>query len=442
MRLILPLLCAALLSLPAAAEDKPVPFPAAQKALGDKLVALMQTAEHVAIYRISPEQKHDGPNLGGYPILKELKLDRTPADSLDVVKALFDEHTYGGAPANCFIPHHAIRFKTAEGATATLVICFECFQILWLEEKQTIFIESKGPLLDILELLLPAADAKDAPPGTKNPAPGTGHPAFAPEILKLLAKPDRVTLYRIRPETAEDGERVEGYPIIEKKVLTPEAFADLRTVLLDPATYGGPFAMCFIPHHAVRIEKGSEGVNVILCFECNYMHVVPSGSGPPDVSFGNYQPLQNALEAALSGGVDWSQALNLGAQDIKKGNYTAAREHYEQGLGLFDNALAGLSETERAARMKTEAVAHALSLAHYNLACAYALLSAGKDSAKGGTKPVAPAQAERHRDDAFEHLEKSLELGWADFKHLKADTDLSALHDDARWAELLQKYSK
>lgn len=442
MRPLLPLLCAAFLCVPSAADDKPSPSAAAQKALGDRLVARLQAAERIALYRLTPEQQHAGPNLGGYPIVKEARLDRSPADAVDVLKALFDERTYGGAPAQCFIPHHGIRCKAADGSATTLLVCFECCQIQWLEEQQTIFIESKGPLLDILELLLPPAGTPDAPPGAKTAPPAGSHPAFAPEILKLLAKPDRVTLYRIRPETADDGERIEGYPIIAKKALSPEAFADLRTVLLDPATYGGPFAMCFIPHHAVRIEKGGEAVNLVICFECNYMHVAPSGSGPPDVSFGNFMPLETALEAALSGGVDWSQALTLGLQEIKKGNYAAAREHYEQGLGLFENALAGLSETERAERLKTEAVAKALNIAHYNLACIYAGLAIGKDSPKGAAKPVAPAQATRHREDALAHLTKALELGWTDFKHLKTDADLAPLHDDPRWTELLQRYAK
>ena len=45
-------------------------------------------------------------------------------------------------------------------------------------------------------------------------------------------------------------------------------------------------------------------------------------------------------------------------------------------------------------------------------------------------------------DQAIENLAKSLELGWEDFKHLEADTDLDSIRDDPRYKKLLAKYKK
>ena len=53
----------------------------------------------------------------------------------------------------------------------------------------------------------------------------------------------------------------------------------------------------------------------------------------------------------------------------------------------------------------------------YNAACCHALLG--------------------DADEAFAWLGRSIEGGWRDIEHLKADSDLESLHDDPRWATTL-----
>ncbi len=55
----------------------------------------------------------------------------------------------------------------------------------------------------------------------------------------------------------------------------------------------------------------------------------------------------------------------------------------------------------------------------YNAACCYALL--GKT------------------DDAFTWLAKTLDAGWRDVEHLRADTDFQSLHADPRWAAVVKR---
>jgi len=55
----------------------------------------------------------------------------------------------------------------------------------------------------------------------------------------------------------------------------------------------------------------------------------------------------------------------------------------------------------------------------YNTACCYALLG----------KP----------DEAFTWLDKSLDAGWRDVAHLRADTDFQSLHADPRWELALKR---
>ena len=62
------------------------------------------------------------------------------------------------------------------------------------------------------------------------------------------------------------------------------------------------------------------------------------------------------------------------------------------------------------------------ALAHYNLACSYALL-----------KKV---------DPAIKALRMAVELGYRDFRYMREDRDLDALRHDARFRQLLRECEK
>ena len=59
-------------------------------------------------------------------------------------------------------------------------------------------------------------------------------------------------------------------------------------------------------------------------------------------------------------------------------------------------------------------------LAHYNLACSYALL--------------------KRTEHALKTLRKAVELGYRDFRYLKEDRDLDAIRHDPRFRQLLREY--
>ena len=60
------------------------------------------------------------------------------------------------------------------------------------------------------------------------------------------------------------------------------------------------------------------------------------------------------------------------------------------------------------------------SLAHYNLACSYALLK----------KP----------DLALKTLRRAVELGYRDFRYMREDRDLETVRHDPRFRQLLREY--
>jgi len=59
-------------------------------------------------------------------------------------------------------------------------------------------------------------------------------------------------------------------------------------------------------------------------------------------------------------------------------------------------------------------------LAHYNLACSYALL--------------------KRTSQAIDTLRKAVELGYRDFRYLREDRDLDAIRHDPRFRQLLKEY--
>lgn len=61
-------------------------------------------------------------------------------------------------------------------------------------------------------------------------------------------------------------------------------------------------------------------------------------------------------------------------------------------------------------------------LAHYNLACSYALL--------------------KRPEQALKTLRRAVELGYRDFRYMREDRDLDSIRHDPRFRQLLREYDK
>jgi Flp pilus assembly protein TadD len=89
------------------------------------------------------------------------------------------------------------------------------------------------------------------------------------------------------------------------------------------------------------------------------------------------------------------------------GNNLTLKGRYEDGLKI-DRRLVRLRPCD--------------PLAHYNLACSYALL-----------KKV---------DSSLRALRKAMEFGYRDFRYLREDKDLAAVRKDPRFRRLLREFEK
>jgi tetratricopeptide (TPR) repeat protein len=105
------------------------------------------------------------------------------------------------------------------------------------------------------------------------------------------------------------------------------------------------------------------------------------------------------FEGILNRNPDFVDALRV------HGNNLTLKGRYAEGLKI-DRRLVELRPRD--------------ALAHYNLACSYALL-----------KKV---------DPALRALRKAIDLGYRDFRYLREDRDLDAVRKDPRFRQLLREY--
>jgi tetratricopeptide (TPR) repeat protein len=87
------------------------------------------------------------------------------------------------------------------------------------------------------------------------------------------------------------------------------------------------------------------------------------------------------------------------------GNLLTLKGRYAEGLQV-DRRLVQLRPTD--------------ALAHYNLACSYALL--------------------KRPDQALKTLRRAVELGYRDFRYMREDRDLDTIRHDPRFRQLLREY--
>lgn len=117
-------------------------------------------------------------------------------------------------------------------------------------------------------------------------------------------------------------------------------------------------------------------------------------------------------------------ALGLGFEVALAREHARANPDDLDALRALAYALTGAGRHDEALEVDLELCRRADDRAdfRYDLACSYALLG--------------------RLDDAFEALERALELGFDDGEHLDEDPDLRALRGDPRWAPLRRRLAE
>ena len=128
----------------------------------------------------------------------------------------------------------------------------------------------------------------------------------------------------------------------------------------------------------------------------------PASIGNPAVRLADQSQLDFELE--FFGGVlrrfpDYVDVLRV------MGNLLTSKARFTEGLQV-DKRLVQLRPSD--------------ALAHYNLACSYALL--------------------RRPDQAIKTLRRAVELGYRDFRYMREDRDLDTIRHDPRFRQLLREF--
>lgn len=114
-------------------------------------------------------------------------------------------------------------------------------------------------------------------------------------VDQLADEPDRLVLYSLdgpsvfKNEGAvtlgqTNGEILHGYPVLGKvEVIDIQRKQEILQAVKEAVrTNSEPEAACFIPRHALRVEKAGVTVDMLICFQCrNYTVVQENDQGKP-----------------------------------------------------------------------------------------------------------------------------------------------------------------
>ena len=102
---------------------------------------------------------------------------------------------------------------------------------------------------------------------------------FGPsQVLDAINSSTNVTAYRL-PENSYNRAKLDEYKMLSGPIsLSSDTQARVRSILLDPAMYGGPSTAC-VPDYGVRFQFRHNGkdVDVLLCFKCDILGVYEDG---------------------------------------------------------------------------------------------------------------------------------------------------------------------
>ena len=130
-----------------------------------------------------------------------------------------------------------------------------------------------------------------------------------------------------------------------------------------------------------------------------------------------------------SAGAEWDRELLAADRLMQAGDHAGARPHYEKGLALLAAVAKAMPAEERMALSGDPGLRAVLRLAHFNLACVYAVAA----------RDAVAEEAARLRNLAFAQLDKAIRFDWADPLITATYGDLLSLHDDPRWTPTLEK---
>jgi hypothetical protein len=102
--------------------------------------------------------------------------------------------------------------------------------------------------------------------------------ALRTSVWQVLEKPDRLELLTLSHHLEDGG--FHGYPVLGRVALEGEEARALVSGFYQSARDGGPYLLCFMPHHALHAERDGRVVDLVLCFHCLQYRLYDGGERP------------------------------------------------------------------------------------------------------------------------------------------------------------------
>ena len=74
------------------------------------------------------------------------------------------------------------------------------------------------------------------------------------------------------------GQTFHSWPVVKQKEITdPNTRKQLTGALFQAMADQKAGALCFVPHHALRVVRGKKTVDLVLCFTCQWVDIYHGG---------------------------------------------------------------------------------------------------------------------------------------------------------------------
>jgi hypothetical protein len=129
------------------------------------------------------------------------------------------------------------------------------------------------------------------------------------DVSAVLESADAITLYSIdgndyfppekKPKTDEE---FHSCPVLGKvEIRDVSQIRELVGALKEGIDEHGGGAKCFWPRHGVRVARGNQWVDYVICFQCGNVYEYTSASGARYKEEGGRKPLKAILNKHLTG---------------------------------------------------------------------------------------------------------------------------------------------
>ena len=112
------------------------------------------------------------------------------------------------------------------------------------------------------------------------PSASNAAETLPPDIIAAFRSATRVLLYFLDPANPHHGAGFHDFRIVGHTAVEDAATRQyIAAKLPQQVEAGGGGALCFEPHHGIRLISGRTIHDLVICYECGHVYIYSSGLG-------------------------------------------------------------------------------------------------------------------------------------------------------------------